>query len=257
MSQHCTSLRSVGVVAAVASSKSEVCNPVYIITGDGDEEITSVSMHNSNSLFKPPRCFYTHLQVLDAMHIFSMHFKSSSDAILILLNSSLIHFRCIMWILSMQSLHLKFQFHAFQSHAPQTPVPCISSMHIEFQFHAFQCSSMHLIFQFHAFQCKSSVHLIFQFHAFQCSSMHLIFQFHAFQCKSSVHLIFQFHAFQWKSSCISYSSSMHFSAYLPCISVQIFRAPHIPVPCISVEIFMHLIFQFHAFQCISSLYVKF
>ena len=188
MSRHCTSLRSVGVVAAVASSKSEVCNSVYIITGDGNEEITSVSTHynNSNSFFKPPRCFYTHLQVLDAMHIFSMHFKSSSDAILILLNSSLIHFRCIMWILSMQSLHLKFQFHAFQSHAPQTPVPCISSMHIEFQFHAFQCSSMHLIFQFHAFQCKSS---------------------------------------------------MHFSAYLPCISVHIFHAPHIPVPCISVHIF--------------------
>ena len=74
VSQHCTSLRSVGVVAAVASSKSEVCNPVYIITGDGDEEITIVSTHyKSNSLFKPPRCFYTRLQVLDAMHILSMH----------------------------------------------------------------------------------------------------------------------------------------------------------------------------------------
>lgn len=40
VSRHDTSLCSVGMVAAVASSKSEVCNPVYIITGDGDEEIT-------------------------------------------------------------------------------------------------------------------------------------------------------------------------------------------------------------------------
>lgn len=40
VSRHGTSLCSVGMVAAVASSKSEVCNPVYIITGDGDEEIT-------------------------------------------------------------------------------------------------------------------------------------------------------------------------------------------------------------------------
>ena len=120
------------------------------------------------------------------MHIFSMHFKSSTDAILIPLNSSLIHFRCI---LSMQSLHLNFH------HARQIPVPCISvlfhaahqissSMH----FSALPCSTSK--FQFHAFQCKSFMHLKFQFHAFQCicSMQHIKHHFRA-ACKFYAFLV--------------------------------------------------------------------
>ena len=124
-------------------------------------EMRKLQLHyNSNSLLKPPRCFYTHLQVLDAMHIFSMHFKSSSDAILILLNSSLIHYRC-----NVDTFHAVF--------ALEFPVPCISV----------PCTSNSSSMHFSALPCtlnSSSMH----FSPLPCTSNSSSMQSSALPCSS-------------------------------------------------------------------------
>lgn len=192
VSRHWTSLHSVGVVAAVSSLQqkwslqSSLHN--YWWWRWGDYKCFYALQLN----FKPPRCFYTHLQVLDdAMHIFSMHFKSSTDAILILLNSSLIHFRC-----NMDTFHAVF--------ALEFP-PCTSnssSMHF-----SANKSSMHFRLQFHAFQCSSMQHIKFPV---PCISVQI---FYAPQIPVPCISVHMFHAaHQTPVQCIlhQHASSMHF-----------------------------------------------
>ena len=183
-----------------------------------------------------------------------MHFKFSSDAILIFSNSSLMQFRykadTFHAVFALEILAPCISVHIF--HAHQTSVACISVhahwVPVPCTFHAPQISvpcTFHVPqFQFHAFQyyehripvpCISvHAHQIFQFHAFQC--MHIEFQFHAFQCYA-----------HWipvpciSVLCASNSSSVH--------------ALQIPVPCTLCKcIFsMHVEFQTHAAHQISFL----
>ena len=119
---HCISQRPVGVSEAVASQQNEVSS----VTGDEDEEITVFSMHyNSNSLFKTSLL----LDVFSSSRSHSfMHFKFSSDAILIFSNSSLMQFRykadTFHAVFALEILAPCISVHIF--HAHRTSVACIS-----------------------------------------------------------------------------------------------------------------------------------